>query len=99
RPGATGARSPPALRRLLVASQIAFAFMLLVGAGLLFASFERVLAVQPGFIPAHVFTAPVSPPRSRSPGDPELRSFTSRLLERVRTLPGVSGAALASSAP
>ena len=95
----TSGRSTRVLRRLLVASQIAFAFMLLVGAGLLFASFERVLAVQPGFIPANVLSARVSPPRSRYPGDPELRSFTLRLLERVRTLPGVSGAALASSAP
>jgi predicted permease len=95
----TSGRSTRVLRRLLVASQVAFAFMLLVGAGLLFASFERVLAVEPGFDPANVLTARVSAPRSRYPGDPELRSFSARLLERVRTLPGVSAAALSSSAP
>ena len=95
----TSGRSSRLVRRGLVASQVAFAFMLLVGAGLLFASFERVLAVEPGFVPANVLTARVSAPRSRYPGDPELRSFTARLLERVRALPGVSAAALSSSAP
>jgi predicted permease len=95
----TSGRSARAVRRLLVASQVAFAFMLLVGAGLLFASFERVLAVAPGFDPEGVLTARVSPPRTRYAGNPDLRTFSSRLLERVRALPGVRHAALASSAP
>jgi len=95
----TSGRGARALRRLLVASQVAFAFMLLVGAGLLFASFERVLAIEPGFVADNVMTARVSPPRSRYPNDADLRTFSARLLERVRALPGVSGAALSSSAP
>jgi predicted permease len=95
----TSGRSARAFRRALVASQVAFAFMLLVGAGLLFASFERVLAVKPGFGPEHVLTARVAPPRSRYAGDAELRTFAARLLERVRSLPGVTAAALTASAP
>jgi putative ABC transport system permease protein len=95
----TSGRGARALRRLLVASQVAFAFMLLVGAGLLLASFERVLAIEPGFVAGNVMTARVSPPRSRYPDDADLRTFSARLLERVRALPGVSGAALSSSAP
>ncbi|MGB2715319.1 MAG: ABC transporter permease [Vicinamibacterales bacterium] len=95
----TSGRSTRLVRRLLVASQVAFAFMLLVGAGLLFASFRRVVAVEPGFVTEDILTARVSPPRTRYAGDAELRTFTSRLLERLRALPGVSGAALAENAP
>ena len=45
-----------ALRRVLVAGQVAFALMLLVGAGLLLASFDRVLAINPGFRAEGVLT-------------------------------------------
>ena len=98
RSGTTG-RGARAFRRVLVASQVAFAFMLLIGAGLLLASFERVLAINPGFDPSHVMTARVSPPASRYAGDAELRSFWGRLLEKVRALPGVTDAGLTSNIP
>src|SRR5258708_21144408 len=48
RSGTTG-RGARTLRRALVVAQVGFAFVLLVGAGLLFASFRQVLAVDPGF--------------------------------------------------
>jgi predicted permease len=95
----TSARGVRSLRRLLVATQVAFAFVLLIGAGLLLASFERVLAVDPGFRPAGLLTARLSPPPARYPMGPELRTFTTRFLERVRSLPGVEHAALTSSMP
>ena len=50
RSGTAGRAHAPA-PALLVASQVAFAFMLLAGAGLLLTSFQRVLAVRPGSIP------------------------------------------------
>jgi predicted permease len=95
----TSGRSARLVRRALVASQVAFAFMLLIGAGLLLASFERVLAIDPGFEPDHVLTARVSPPASRYPGGAELRTFSARLLDRVRALPGVQHAGLTSDIP
>ncbi len=98
RSGTTG-RGARAFRRLLVASQVAFAFMLLIGAGLLLASFQRVLAVNPGFKPANVLTARVSPPGSRYAGDAELRVFWDRMLERVRSTPGVTSVGLTSNIP
>jgi predicted permease len=98
RSGTVG-RHVQTLRRLLVASQVAFAFMLLIGAGLLLASFERVLAVDSGFRPAGLLTARLAPPPARYPTGAELRVFTSRFLERVRALPGVEHAALTSSIP
>ena len=45
----TQGRGPRLMRRVLVTSQVAFALMLLIGAGVLLASFERVLTIDPGF--------------------------------------------------
>jgi predicted permease len=95
----TSGRRTRLVRRTLVAAQLAFAFMLLVGAGLLLASFERVLAVDPGFEPQGVLTARVAPPASRYRGDAELRTFAGRLLERVRAIPGVQHAGITSNVP
>ena len=60
-----GART---LRRALVVAQVGFAFVLLVGAGLLFASFRQVLAVDPGFNADGVLTASINLPRARYAG-------------------------------
>jgi predicted permease len=90
--GGTSGRGARALRRTLVVAQVAFAFVLLIGAGLLFASFRRVLAVDPGFRPGGVLTASVTLPRSRYEDDPKLVAFTTASVERMRTLPGVTGA-------
>jgi putative ABC transport system permease protein len=87
------------LRQVLVASQVAFAFMLLIGAGLLFASFERILAVQPGFEPTRLLTARVSPPSARYPDDPQLLAFTDRLVQAVRALPGIEHVGVTSVIP
>ena len=95
----TSSRRARATRRVLVTAQIAFAFMLLIGAGLLLASFRHVLAVNPGFDPAHVLTGTVSPPASRYKEDAALVAFDNRLLERVRSLPGVLAAGLTSNIP
>ena len=96
----TSGRTARLVRRALVASQVAFAFMLLIGAGLLLASFQRVLAIDPGFdVQITCSPARVTPPASRYKGDAELRTFATRLLERVRALPGVEHAGLTSHIP
>ena len=95
----TATRGSRTLRRVLVSAQVAFAFMLLIGAGLLLASFQRVLAVQPGFDASGVLTGAVTPPASRYKDDPQLVSFGIRLLERVRSLPGVEAAGITSNIP
>jgi predicted permease len=95
----TASRGARLIRRALVTAQVAFAFMLLIGAGLLLASFERVLAVHPGFESSHVLTGTVNPPAARYKGDPEVRAFWNRLMERVRALPGVQAAGITSTIP
>src|SRR4051812_32558154 len=95
----TAARGARLVRRALVTAQVAFAFMLLIGAGLLLASFQRVLAVNPGFDASHVLTGTVNPPSARYKGDDELRAYWNRLTDRVRALPGVQAAGITSNIP
>src|SRR5262249_30801777 len=79
----TAGRGTRAMRRALVAIQVAFAFMLLIGAGLLLASFQRVLAVKPGFDPDHVLTGIASLPSSRYNDDAARRAFWNRFVDGV----------------
>ena len=95
----TAGRRARLVRRVLVASQVAFAFMLLVAAGLLLASFRRVLQVDPGFNTQSVLTGNVSLPQSRYADDAARRAFMNRALERVRSLPGVVEAGATSTIP
>ena len=84
------------LRRLLVAGQIAFGTVLVVGAGLLVRALDRAVSVDPGFDPHGVETATMELPQGRGPA--EVRVLARDLLERARRLPGVE-ATVASAAP
>ena len=80
--------------RSLVVAQIALAFVLLTGAGLLIESLARVLGVAPGFRAENVLTARVSlsqPARALA--------IEQRLLDELRTLPDVTAAGLTSNLP
>jgi len=85
------------LRSVLVIAQVALALVLLVGAGLLLRSLQRVSAIAFGFRPDHVLTARMS--ASRYPSPQKLRQFIEALLERVRALPGVESAGITSGLP
>ena len=63
----TAGRGARRVRGALVVAQVALAFVLLIGAGLLMASFRELLNVNPGFTPEHVLTGRVSPLRARYP--------------------------------
>ena len=95
----TASRGARVTRRVLVTAQVAFAFMLLIGAGLLLASFQRVLAVRPGFDASHVMTGIVSPPATRYKEDAQLIAFWNQLTDRVRALPGVQAAGITANIP
>lgn len=95
----TPGRGPRLMRRALVTSQVAFALMLLIGAGVLLASFERVLTIDPGFRAANVLTGTISMPASRYRDDAALRAAQVRLLERLRAIPGVEHAGLTTTLP
>jgi predicted permease len=95
----TSGRGARTLRRALVVAQVGFAFVLLVGAGLLFASFRKVLAIDPGFVADGVLTASVSLPRARYTEDASCVAFTNDALRRIRALPGVVAAGATDTIP
>ncbi len=80
-------------RSALVAAEVALAFVLLAGAGLLMRTLWSMQQVDRGFRPDQVAMATVSVPGTLYSGPPEVRGFYARLLERVRALPGVESAA------
>jgi predicted permease len=87
------------VRSALAAVQVGVAFVVLIGAVLLVASFREILRLDPGFDPAGVVTASVTLPQSAYAGDPELDAVSERLLDAVRALPGVATAGLTTSIP
>jgi predicted permease len=94
-----GGRGASTLRRVLVVTQVAVAFVLLIGAGLLMASFRQVQSIDPGFDPRQVLTASVTLPASRYAGDDELRAFAAEAVRRIGALPGVAQAGATSNIP
>jgi predicted permease len=98
RTGTTGKKSRN-VRQLLVAAQIGFAFALLVGAGLLLASFRLLSQVDPGFDPNGVVTATVSLPRTKYSKSELRRDFMNRALPAVRAIPGVTLAGATDAIP
>lgn len=95
----TASRGARLTRRTLVVAQVAIAFVLLVGAGLLLSSFRQLLAVNPGFTSAQVMTGRVNPPTARYADDAALQAFAERALASLRTLPGVRAAGITSNLP
>jgi putative ABC transport system permease protein len=100
--GGRGTSELPGRRRLrstLVVSEIALALMLLISAGLLIKSFIRLQQVDPGFRAQQALTMEIPLPRIAYPEPTQVIAFQQRMLERLRALPGVQSAALASSLP
>jgi putative ABC transport system permease protein len=87
------------LRGALVVGEVALTLMLLVGAGLMIRSLARLVQVPLGFAPENVLSAQINLPPTRYT-DGDLRSaFFDRLLERLGTQPGVTGAAAITQVP
>ena len=97
--GGTAGKAQQRVRGALVAAQIAFALVALASSGLLMRTFQRLNAVRPGFNPDGVATFWMSLPRARYPNDAVVVRFYTTLLDRVRALPGVRGAGIASRLP
>jgi putative ABC transport system permease protein len=80
------------LRNAQIVAEIALAFMLLVGAGLLMRSFNAIRAVDLGFRTDHILTANFALPPSKYSTPEQYQRFLSDVLERVRAVPGVLSA-------
>jgi putative ABC transport system permease protein len=97
--GGSGSARHRSLRQGLVILEVGLALVLLVGAGLLLRSFSTLTQVSPGFNPENllVVNLPLSP---ATYGDNVARTTTiERIVERIRTLPGVQGAGITTTLP
>ncbi|HEU4631144.1 MAG TPA: ABC transporter permease [Gemmatimonadaceae bacterium] len=83
----------------LVVGEMALAVVLVTGAGLLLKSFWRLSQVDPGFRTEHVLSARVSPPADQFREPARRAALHAAVLDRVRTLPGVTAAAVTSQLP
>ena len=97
--GSTG--SPYARRVLsgLVVVEVALALVLLVGAGLMTRSFQKLLAVSPGFDATNLVAARVLLPTTKYSQRPAVARFYEDVVERLRRAPGVTGASAVSAMP
>jgi len=96
--GSTGGRGRGWIRDALVVSEIAFACVLLVGAGLLIRSFLQVLDVNLGFRPESAVAVRVDPARRLS-GQTQQNAYFDEVLRRVRDIPGIQAAGLTDALP
>lgn len=95
----TGGRGVRLVRRALIVTQVAVAFVLLIGAGLLFTSFRRVLAVDPGLSPDKVLTVSVTLPPTRYADAASIRRFTDSALRAIRSAPSIVAAGATTMVP
>src|SRR5580693_5767946 len=93
------------LRDVLIVSELAFAVILMAGAGLLLRTLRDLLQENPGFRPTQVVTAntwlgvPNDPKTDPYLGIPGKAAFDRELLRRMKAIPGVELAATTSSLP
>jgi predicted permease len=98
RSGRGTTRSGSWLRSGLMIGEIALATVLLVGSGLMIHTMVRLSRVDPGFDPRNLQSVMLSL-QSRAWPDERKQIFYSSIVERLRTVPGVEGAALTYSLP
>jgi predicted permease len=86
-------------RGWLVVAELALAVVLLLGAGLLVRSFNKLMAIDLGFDRTNVLTTRINLPRSKYSKEPQILAFNQELLQRVKTLPGVESAGTINHTP
>jgi putative ABC transport system permease protein len=96
---AAGSQSRTVLRKTLLTVEIAATVVLLIAAGLLLKSFLRLRTTDIGCAIDNVLTIGYSLPAKKYDSPEKKNAFNEALLERVRALPGVRAAGLASFVP
>lgn len=97
--GGTAARAAQTIRHSFVIAQIALAFGLLTGTGLLGLSLKRAMDVSPGFHADHVITGQISLVGNAYSSVESGLAFTERLSEELGHQPGVSAVGVATNIP
>ena len=96
---ASGGAGRKTLRGALVVTQVALAFVLLTGAGLLIRSFSRMLQADMGFDSTNVVTAGLPIPEERYPDPRQLNGYLRSILANLGAVPGVRDVAFTSALP
>jgi predicted permease len=97
--GGTAGRGAQRVRHGFIVVQVALAFVLLSGAGLLTASLKRVIETPAGFGQRNVFAGDIVLPWNSYRDTPPRRAFVERLIPAIGSLPGVTHAAIATNLP
>jgi predicted permease len=97
--GGSSGRGAQILRHSFIVSQIAMAFILLAGAGLLGLSLQRAMAVSPGFQSDHILTGQILLPWADYPDGTARLKFVESLMDRISHLPGVLTAGVVNNVP
>lgn len=92
-------RAAQRLRHVFIVAQLALAFVLLSGAGLLSLSLKRALAVAPGFHAEHVLSGQLSLPWNTYATSPARIGFVERLVQELGQQPGVSAVGTITNIP
>jgi putative ABC transport system permease protein len=87
------------LRSAFVITEVALALVLLVGAGLLVRSFDRLQSVDPGFNAKNVLTMRISLPTRKYDTDRKRIDFFRQAVEQIKALPGVEAAGATNYLP
>lgn len=86
-------------RNILIASEIALAQILLVGAGLLILSYVRASQINPGFNPQGVLSAKIAPSAKKYPNPKAKAAFYSIVLDRLSKVPGARSVGMVMNLP
>ena len=97
--GSTGSRAQGHARSALIVAEVGLALFLLVGAGLLLRSFERLSSELPGFRPENLLVADIPLSPNAYPNSVQRMEFFDRLLDKLRAAPGVRSAGAAMVLP
>ncbi|HZZ20927.1 MAG TPA: ADOP family duplicated permease [Opitutaceae bacterium] len=97
--GGTSGKAAQSLRSIFIVAQVALAFILLSGAGLLGLSLKKVMETPPGFRADNILTASIGLPWKAYPDHDSHVRFIKKLLPAMRALPGVTGVAINDGIP
>jgi len=87
------------IRAALALLEMALAFVVVMGAGLMVRTYRQVVSMDLGFHPDHVLTMRVALPESRYSGGVEVANFFRELLRGVHSMPGVIDVSASSTRP
>lgn len=95
----TGAASHARIRSTLAIAEIAIALVLLTVSGVFLRSYQKMLAIDPGFRPEHVLVAGYQLPSAQYPTNAAVENFNQNILDRLSSKPGIIATGIGNTIP